>query len=198
MDDKMTNMVPLMFVALLFAATASNGRAADETAPRAGEAPGAETVVPVQDANFMMKAANGGRAEVELAKLAMQRATSKSVKEHARRMLDDHEKANEKLGEIASRKNVPLPDQLTGVHRTLVEQLRAERQPDFDEAYMQAQVGEHKAAIALFRDEKNEGIDPALREFAASQLPVLERHLEEALKIADSVVLGGRDQDVPR
>lgn len=154
-------------------------------------------VVPSQDANFLVKAANIGQAEVELARLALERATSEPVKEHAKRMLEEHRQANEKLNEIASGKNFPLPDQLTGVHRNLVQELRDEKPADFDEAYMQAQVGEHKAAVALFRDEKNEGKDPQLREFAGNQLPTLEQHLENALTIAQNIVAGGRDKEIP-
>jgi putative membrane protein len=198
MDDKMTKVGAFMFATLLFAASPAGPLVAEETATAPEQAPATGTVVPSQDAVFMMKAADGGRAEVELAKLAMERSTSQPVKEYARRVLDDHAKANEKLREIAGRKKVPLPDQLTGIYQNLLEQLRAEAPANFDQSYMLAQVAEHKLAVALFRDEKTEGIDPALREFAAGQLPVLEAHLEEALTIADGVAHAGRGQDAPR
>ena len=194
MNHKMRKMAQFTLVALFLAVWAPAAGATD--GPKPAEAPAVEPqagAVPSQDVNFMMKAANSGRAEIELAKLALDRATSKPVKDHARRMLEDHGKANERLREIASQKKVPLPDQLTGVHRNLVEQIRAEDQADFEQAYMQAQVAEHKAAVALFREEKADGVDPALREFAGAQLPTLEKHLDEALTIADGLVHGDRD-----
>ncbi|MFN2425275.1 MAG: DUF4142 domain-containing protein, partial [Candidatus Binatia bacterium] len=58
----------------------------------------------------------------------------------------------------------------------------------FDQAYMQAEVAEHKAAVALFRNEKESGTDPELKEFASEQLPTLEHHLEQALEIAAALV----------
>jgi putative membrane protein len=199
MNHNMTKMTELTLAALLLAAWSPAAGAAD--APKPAEAPAVDSkagAVPSQDVNFMMKAANSGRAEVELARLALERATSKPVKDLARRMLEDHGKANEQLREIARGKKVPLPDQLTGIHRNLVEQIRAEDQADFEQAYMQAQVAEHKAAIALFRDEKTDGVDPALREFAGAQLPMLEKHLDEALRIADGLVQSGRDRESAR
>src|SRR5690606_39857192 len=47
------------------------------------------------DAEFLVKAANGGLLEVQAAKLALEKGISKEVKEFAKKMSADHSKANE-------------------------------------------------------------------------------------------------------
>ena len=49
------------------------------------------------DKKFVMDAAVGGMAEVELGKLAAEKATNPEVKQFGQRMVDDHTKANDEL-----------------------------------------------------------------------------------------------------
>ena len=64
------------------------------------------------DRKFMEKAAQGGMAEVELGKLATQKASASEVKQFGQRMVDDHSKANDQLKQIATSKGVNLPTDL--------------------------------------------------------------------------------------
>ena len=61
------------------------------------------------DQRFMQDVAEGGKAEVALGNLALQRAASDDVKQFAQRMVDDHSKANQELTELASQKSISLP-----------------------------------------------------------------------------------------
>lgn len=67
--------------------------------------------MPVNDdvADFAVKAANGGMAEVEMGKIAEQRGTSKAVKDFGAMMVKDHSKANDELKKLAAAKNITLP-----------------------------------------------------------------------------------------
>jgi putative membrane protein len=173
------------------AASTARATAGSATTNEAVVQPAAGTTgvagIPSSDANFMMKAAGSGMAEVELARIALERSSNARVREHAQHMIDDHGKANDELEAIAKTKQVPLPDQPAGLQKDLVGKLQGLSGKDFDESYMQAEVGEHKAAVALFRDTKLTTKDPALRDFAAKTLPTLEAHLEEALKVTADV-----------
>ena len=65
----------------------------------------------VQDRQFVQKAAEGGRQEVELGRLAQQRGTSDAVKQLGQRIADDHERANRELSRCSaptSRAHPPL------------------------------------------------------------------------------------------
>src|ERR1700704_5457665 len=61
------------------------------------------------DATFVMKAAKGGMAEVELGKLAAEKGTSNEVKKFGQRMVDDHGKGGNELQTLAQSKNITLP-----------------------------------------------------------------------------------------
>jgi putative membrane protein len=62
------------------------------------------------DREFIMKAADGGMAEVELGRLAVNKASNSDVKAFGQRMVDDHSKANDQLMQLAQTKGVTLPD----------------------------------------------------------------------------------------
>src|SRR5262245_53796686 len=58
------------------------------------------------DQKFVADAAKDGTAEVELASLAAEKATSSEVKQFAQRMTGDHSKANDELKSLAQSKNI--------------------------------------------------------------------------------------------
>jgi len=65
--------------------------------------------VGTDDKKFVMKAADAGMAEVQLGQLALTQAGSDEVKQFARRMVDDHGKANVELTQLAKSKGITLP-----------------------------------------------------------------------------------------
>ena len=60
------------------------------------------------DKKFVMEAGHGGMMEVELGKLATQKAMSDEVKQFGQRMVDDHSKANDELMQLASSKGIMM------------------------------------------------------------------------------------------
>src|SRR6476646_6778040 len=64
------------------------------------------------DHQFVMDAARGGMAEVELGKLASEKAESAQVRQFGERMVTDHGKANDELKSLAQQKNITLPTAL--------------------------------------------------------------------------------------
>ena len=141
-----------------------------------------------QDTNFMKEAAAGGLAEVELGKLAQQKAASVEVKNFGARMVRDHGNANEQLTEIATKKSVQLPQQLDPQHAQKRDQLAGLRGADFDRAYMSDMVKDHDKDIQAFRHEAQTGQDPDLRRFARDTLAVIEQHDQMAHKTQNSIV----------
>jgi len=136
------------------------------------------------DKKFMRETAEGGLAEVQLGKLAAEKASSDDVKKFGQRMVDDHSKANEELKQIASSKGIDLPDQLTGKDKLLKERLSKLSGPSFDRVYMENMVKDHKKDVADFNRESTSAKDPEVKQFAAKTLPTLKDHLKEAEAIA--------------
>ena len=57
------------------------------------------------DQQFVMDVAHVGMAEVELGKLATEKASNEQVKKFGQRMADDHGKAGDELKALAEKKN---------------------------------------------------------------------------------------------
>jgi putative membrane protein len=128
------------------------------------------------DRDFVDKAAAGGMAEVKLATLAMDRGASMEVKRFARKMLEDHSKANTELKGLAEKKSLELPTALAPKHEAVYEKLVKLEGAEFDREYMKAMADDHDATVKLFKDEVAKGQDADLRAFASKTLPVLEKH----------------------
>lgn len=132
------------------------------------------------DQQFMMKAAQGGMAEVELGKLAKDHASSDAVKTFGQQMVDDHSKANDELKDLASKKGVSLPAEVNSKDKATMDRLSKLNGAAFDAAYMRDMVADHKKDVAEFQKEANSGMDPDVKDWASKTLPTLQHHLQMA------------------
>jgi len=132
------------------------------------------------DRNFIMKAAQGGMAEVELGQLASQRASDPQVKQFAERMVADHGKANDQLKQIASSKNVTLPTDVPAAEKRERDRLAKLSGAQFDREYMSHMVSDHQKDIKEFQKAAKSAKDPDVKSFAESTLPTLNDHLAAA------------------
>src|SRR6202050_1959016 len=99
------------------------------------------------DKKFVREAAQGGMAEVELGKLAVQNASSDDVKKFGQRMIDDHRKTNDKLKEVASKEGITLPNSLAATDQAIKTRLSKLSGDQFDKAYMKDMVRDHKKDV---------------------------------------------------
>jgi putative membrane protein len=136
------------------------------------------------DTMFMKKAARGNLAEVELGRLAVQKASSEDVKKFGQRMVDDHSKAGDQLKQLAASEHVTLPEKLSATDEATKASLEKLSGEQFDHAYMRDMVKDHKKDVAEFEKESKGAHNAAVKNFAAETLPTLESHLKEAEKIA--------------
>jgi len=127
-----------------------------------------------------MKAAEGGLAEVELGNLAKDKASNADVKAFGQQMVDDHSKANDELKQLASSKGITLPTETDAKHKAERDRLSKMSGAEFDKAYMQAMVADHRTDVNEFRRESQRGGDADVKSWAAKTLPTLEHHLQMA------------------
>jgi len=147
----------------------------------------ARVAVAEDDAEFAVKAAAGGLAEVELGALAQQKGTSAEVKDFGGMMVKDHSAANDELKALARKKGITLPAALDMDEQKLKADLSAKSGADFDKAYIKAMIDDHEKDVKLFEKASRELKDPELQQFAAAKLPVLRSHLEHCQAIGKKV-----------
>ena len=132
------------------------------------------------DRRFVMEAARGNLAEVELGKLAAEKGSADAVKQFGKRVADDHAKAEAELKDFADKKRMTLPTDLDPKHKQLRARLAKLTGADFDRAYASEMVKDHKKDVADFKREARGAKDPDLKAWAGKTLPTLEDHLKAA------------------
>lgn len=140
-----------------------------------------------QDADFAMKGADGGMAEVMMGQLGEKNGSSQAVKDFGAQMVTDHTKANDELKSLAAQKNITLPATTSADHQRMHDDLAKKSGKDFDKAYMDMMVDDHQKNVDLFQNEANNGADADLKAWAAKTLPTLQSHLDKAKQIRDGL-----------
>ena len=137
-----------------------------------------------QDQHFIHEAAAGGMLEVELGRLAAERAASAEVKAFGQRMVADHGKANQQLMQVATSKGITLPKALPADMQRERDRFARLSGAEFDRMYMDHMVKDHKKDVAEFEKQAEKGTDPSIRSFAQQTLPTLREHLTLAESLA--------------
>lgn len=139
------------------------------------------------DTEFAVAAADGGMLEVELGKLAQKNGMSPLVKDFGKMMADDHTKVNDELKNMAQAKNITLPAMMSNDNQKTYDDLAAKTGKDFDKAYADLMVKDHKNDIDEFKEEAKDGKNADLKAWAAEKVPTLEMHLQKAEAMKDAV-----------
>ena len=170
------------------------------------------------DNNFVNHMLSDGMAEVDLARLAKDRAASPEVKQFAQMMIDDHTKAGDQLKQIASTNSIPVDAKVDDKHKDLMDKLMNVRGAEFDKEYMSAMVDGHEDAVRDLRARVDENrslgdrvtgknpenpaavkpetsdnrVTTSVNQWAADVLPTVERHLDRAKQIKENLDRGNR------
>ncbi|MCB2380036.1 DUF4142 domain-containing protein [Hymenobacter sp. BT635] len=140
-----------------------------------------------RDAEFMVAAASDGMLEVELGKLAQQKATQPAVKTFAQQMATQHGEANAALKTLAEQKGLVLPASLGREQQETYRTLSGFTGTQFDKEYMARMVDDHKKSADEFEDMSKDAYDGDIRGFAAKYAPVLRDHLDMAKEVDDQL-----------
>ena len=181
------------FLLLLAAfAIGCNNEAGDstDTADSANKANAENQSTPGADqasSEFLVKAADGGMAEVENGQLAQEKATNAKVKSFASMMVNDHTGANSQVKSLAAARNVQLPATVSDEHKQKKDELAKKSGAEFDRAYMDLMVSDHEKTIDLFEDASGDVKDSEVKTFADNTLPKLRMHLDSARAIRSSL-----------
>jgi putative membrane protein len=179
-----TYLPVLASFALLFGGTALF---AQREATNKSEPVEKATTATVSDMEFTHKAAEANITEVKLGQLAEQKGTTDTVKDFGKRMVTDHNTAEENLKSAASKYKINLPAALDAKDQAVYDRLSKLSGEAFDRAYARDMVRDHRTDVAEFRHEANDGKDATIKAFASQTLPTLEEHLKLAREMNRSV-----------
>lgn len=140
-----------------------------------------------QDRDFAAAVHRANLAEIQLSQLAVQRGTNDSVTTYATEMISDHSAARMKLDSIAGRLNISLPDSMSRPNQQLLARLSGLNGVDFDTTYISNQVVAHQSTRTLLEEQISRGDDQSLIDYAEEQLPIVNRHLQDAMRIRNSM-----------
>ena len=143
----------------------------------------ANNFVNATDSSFLVKASYSNNAEVGAGSIAAVKGNVDSVKMFGGMMVSDHSSAQTSLDSIATFLQIITPSTPDAVHIAKAAYLQTLSGHTFDTAYINAQVIDHQATVAIFQQELLNGNDQFVKNFATSHLPIIEMHLQEALDI---------------
>jgi putative membrane protein len=139
------------------------------------------------DQSFVKKALEGNAAEVQLGQLAQQKSQSDDVKQFAQKMVSDHTQLNDQMMKpIAQQLKVKEPTELSKKDRELVARLEGLSGQEFDQAYIQAMVRDHKQDLSEFKDEASTTQNPGMKQAAQQGAALISQHLQMIEQIAQN------------
>jgi putative membrane protein len=119
----------------------------------------------------------GNRMEIEGAKLALEKAKTKRVKDYARVLTIEHERCNKQIMDYVNRHGLDprsFEDRKQQVTDGPMERLNVRQPQNFDRAFILAMVTEHGKMIDSIASTMKESRDADLRHLLAGQLLVLK------------------------
>ena len=120
-------------------------RSSDQPAPRpSAVGTGGAGADVKSDGEFVHDMAMMNMAEIELSRMALNKATSAEIKSFAQRMIDEHDAAGNKLKTVVSGQSIDWPAELDEKHKETADDLAKEQGPDFDRDYVKAMVEGHQ------------------------------------------------------
>jgi putative membrane protein len=136
------------------------------------------------DKTFVKDSMEGSLAEVNFAKLALQKSQDKNVREFATKMIHDHEMLISEMKPVAREMGVKVPTGAPHSDHAKYVELKMKSGTDFDRAYVEAMVKDHHDDLQTFLDEESKASNPQLKAAVAKGESVIREHTEMIDKIA--------------
>jgi putative membrane protein len=136
------------------------------------------------DKAFVKDAIEGSIAEVNFAKLALEKSKDKNVTEFATKMIHDHDQLIAEMKPLAMKMGVHVPSGPPVSDHAKYLELKMKSGTDFDRAYVETMVKDHHQDLQDFIDEQNKTQNPDLKATVEKGEAVIREHTELIDKIA--------------
>lgn len=130
------------------------------------------------DSDFLIDAMRTDIAEVQMAKLAQERAQDDAVRSYAERLQTDHSRSLQEASALALTLSVQVPTEASDEAQAHYQALESLSGSEFDAAYIGHMIAGHQAAIQKFGAQRSSNREIAA--LVAKTLPVLREHLAKA------------------
>jgi len=136
------------------------------------------------DQKFVDFAAQTDMVEANLGQLAQSVAAKQPVKDYGQMLATDHTKDYGQLSSAAQQANLTVPNAIDSEHnKAMIDPFQKLKGAAFDHKYIQEMIAGHTKAIAIYKKEAADAQNPALKSYAETALPVLQKHLDDAKAI---------------
>jgi putative membrane protein len=133
---------------------------------------------------FLKKAIEGNYAEVRMGELAQKNSQRDDVKAFGQTLVNDHDAANQKAIDAAKSMNINPPTGPNAKQEAEYDKMSKMTGAKFDKMFASHMVSDHEKDIAEYKKESR--MKNAAGEYAAAEIPTLEKHLDAAKSLSSS------------
>jgi putative membrane protein len=176
------------------AAARDTAAAAPETGMSADTMPAdaAGTDAPLSDANIVALLDEANMADSSAGAVAVDKATSKEVKDFARLMMSEHHALRKQGQQLAKQLGVtpapPANDPLKPLAQSEMTALKSTpKGQQFDRVYIEQEIAAHKAVLDLVDNAEGQAQNEQLKALIEQARPVIQKHLDQAEEIQDKL-----------
>lgn len=136
------------------------------------------------DQQFVDFAAQTDMVEANLGQLAENNGSSQGVKDYGQMLVADHTADFGQLATAAQQAGLNRPDTIDKAHeKAMIDPFEKLQGAAFDKKFIHEMVAGHTAAIARYKKEAADAQNPAIKQYAQTALPVLQKHLDQAKQL---------------
>ena len=171
------------------AAAAPTDTATDAAQPAAArEAADAAPKDPTQA--FVTEAYSANMFEIQAGQWVAQKAQDDQIRQFARMIVQDHQKANQQLKQVAQSANVPIQEKLDPVHQAKLQKMQQCQASELSRKFAFGQVAGHTMSVLEYQYQSQNAQNDQVRQYASQTLPKLQQHLKQATDLAHQQIRG--------
>jgi putative membrane protein len=178
-------MTRYLFLAAAAATSLSGCMATTDGGGQSGMSRGmAADMTPEDRMNYVRMAAASDLFEIQSSQLALSRAQRPETRQYAQMLVTHHTQTSQATMQAAQAAGMnPPPPMLMPMQQRMLDQLRRASGRNFDRMYFTQQIPAHEMALALHSNYARAGDTPSLRATAATAVPLVQQHLDQARRM---------------
>lgn len=144
-----------------------------------------KNLVDEEVAEFFVKSADARMMGIKEGKLARDKGTTTAIKEYGALMIKDQSILLTAIRELAAKRNISLPEDISGKKEDGREDLSEKSGEDFDEKFIKMMTIDHQRDLKMFK-KATEFKDDEVKLFAQNNLELIQSHLDKIKALENS------------